>query len=97
LCPFNPFCINWNKAIATFGQLEKEVEGAFKISPVERQESTTDVEDYDAEKVLTSKQKVTLRKGIPAAKLKGMNDFAVASIPGREILLKWRNEIKKSS
>jgi hypothetical protein len=48
----------------------------------------------EKDKVLTIQQKETLRDGIPAAKLKGMNNYSVASIRGREILLKWRNEIK---
>lgn len=96
LCPFNPFCINWNEAIAAFGQLDQEVQGAYEITPVERRDSTPDAETYDPEKVLTKEQKKTLREGIPAAKLKGMNDFEVASIRGREILLKWRNEIKEA-
>jgi hypothetical protein len=34
LSPFDPFCINWNETIATFGQLEQEVEIAFKIAPM---------------------------------------------------------------
>jgi hypothetical protein len=37
-----------------------------------------------------------LRKGIPVQKLKGRSDFSVAVICGREILSKWRNDIKNT-
>jgi hypothetical protein len=96
LSPFNPFCINWNEAIASFGQLEQEVEVAFEIAPVENREKSHDDEEYEPTKILSLEEKATLRKGIPAPKLRGMNDFAVAVIRAKEILSQWRNEIKNA-
>ncbi len=86
LSPFNPFCINWNEAIASFGQLEQEVEVAFEIAPVENREKSHDDEEYEPTKILSLEEKATLRKGIPAPKLRGVNDFAVAVIRAKEIL-----------
>jgi hypothetical protein len=94
LSPFNPYCLNWNEAIASFGQLEGELEQAFEIEPVERRDKSND--EHDPTNILDVTQKAMLRNGIPVQKLKGMNDFSVAVIRGREILLKWRNDVKKT-
>ena len=94
--PFNPFCLNWNKAIATFGQLEKDMERAYEIAPIKKRRTTPVGEKYEPNKLLTVMEKSTLRHGIPPEKIKGLNDFAVAVIRGREILVKWRNDVAKT-
>ena len=96
LSPFNPFCVNWNEAIASFGQLEKEVEKAYAIAPVESRANVGDDQEYEPTKILSLQEKATLREEIPAQKLKGMNDFAVAVIRAREILSRWRKEIENA-
>ena len=88
--------MNWNEAIALFGQLEKEVEKAFKIAPVENCEKLGNDQEYKPTKILSLTEKATLREAIPEPKLRGMNDFAVAVIRAWEILLQWRSNVKNA-